>query len=71
MMVSQSSSQQSFPRGERLLSALDYRQVFQGFPKKLSNQHWLLLAIKQDHAHSRLGMAIAKKKSVLPWIEIA
>lgn len=50
-----------FSRQRRLLSAGDYRRVFDQADFKISDQHLLILARPSLHDHSRLGLVIAKK----------
>ena len=50
-----------FSRQRRLLSAGDYRRVFDKADFKVSDQHLLILARPSLHDHSRLGLVIAKK----------
>jgi ribonuclease P protein component len=51
----------SFSRDKRLLSAADYKQVFDGVDRRASHKHLLLLARYNKLPHSRLGLVIAKK----------
>ena len=50
-----------FSRQRRLLTAGDYRRVFEQAAFKVSDQHLLILARPSVHDHSRLGLVIAKK----------
>ena len=50
-----------FPRQVRLLSAEDYRNVFNDVTCKVSNRHILLLARESNTQHSRVGLVVAKK----------
>jgi ribonuclease P protein component len=52
---------QCFRDSQRLLSAADYRKVFQGTEHKAGQKEVLLLARNSDHPRHRLGLAIAKK----------
>ena len=49
-----------FPPQLRLKKPADYKKVF-AKPVKSSDTYFTLLAIKNDFAHPRLGLAIAKK----------
>lgn len=50
-----------FPRQVRLLSAEDYRNVFNDVTCKVSNQHILLLARESTTQHARVGLVFSKK----------
>ena len=50
-----------FPRQVRLLSAEDYRNVFNDVTCKVSNRHILLLARESNTRHARVGLVVAKK----------
>ena len=50
-----------FSRQRRLLTAGDYRWVFDKAAFKVSDQHLLILARPSQSSHSRLGLVIAKK----------
>ncbi len=50
-----------FPRQRRLLTAGDYRWVFDKADFKVSDQHLLILARPAQTPDSRLGLVIAKK----------
>lgn len=50
-----------FSRQRRLLTAGDYRRVFEKVHFKVSDQHLLILARPGQTAQSRLGLVIAKK----------
>ncbi len=50
-----------FPRQVRLLSAEDYRNVFNDVTCKVSNRHILLLARESTTQHARVGLVVAKK----------
>lgn len=52
---------QCFRDSQRLLSAADYRRVFQETEQKAGQKEVLLLARNNDHPRHRLGLAIAKK----------
>ena len=54
-------TQFDFSRQRRLLTAGDYRRVFEQAAFKVSDQHLLILARPSVHDHSRLGLVIAKK----------
>ena len=51
----------SFPKQNRLLNAADYKAVFSNAQFKVSCRYFLILAIKNNWMHSRLGLVIAKK----------
>ncbi|MGB0446296.1 MAG: ribonuclease P protein component [Pseudomonadales bacterium] len=50
-----------FSRQRRLLTAGDYRRVFEKAQFKVSDQHLLILARPGQTSQSRLGLVIAKK----------
>ncbi|MCX2979971.1 ribonuclease P protein component [Halieaceae bacterium IMCC14734] len=50
-----------FSRELRLLTAADYKQVFDQSQRKASHRHLLLLATANELDHYRLGLVIAKK----------
>jgi ribonuclease P protein component len=50
-----------FSRDYRLLSAGDYRRVFEHAEAKASHRNLLLLATPNHLPHNRLGLVIAKK----------
>jgi len=50
-----------FPKHSRLLNAADYKAVFSDAQYKVSCRYFLILAIKNNWMHSRLGLVIAKK----------
>lgn len=52
---------QGFPKHDRLLNASDYKAVFSNAQFKVSCRYFLILAIKNNWMHSRLGLVIAKK----------
>ena len=54
-------SHYGFPRQVRLLSAEDYRNVFNDVTCKVSNRHILLLARESNTQHARVGLVVAKK----------
>lgn len=51
----------TFDKQKRLLTSADYEFVFSKAKFKVSNQHYLLLARKNDLSSARLGLVIAKK----------
>jgi ribonuclease P protein component len=51
----------SFSKEKRLLSAADYKKVFDSVDCKASHKHLLLLARANHQPHNRLGLVIAKK----------
>ena len=51
----------SFPKQSRLLSAEDFKAVFDNARYKVSNRHFLFLAIDNDRSEPRLGLVVAKK----------
>jgi ribonuclease P protein component len=56
-----SNADQGFPRTARLLTAADFRRVFND-PKRSSDRFFTVLAApRQETVSSRLGLAIAKK----------
>jgi ribonuclease P protein component len=54
-------SDRSFSRSRRLLSAGDYRAVFDDVRFKAGQSEFVLLARPSSTEHSRLGLAIARK----------
>ena len=52
---------QGFGRKLRLLTASDYKQVFEQSQFKVSNAQILVLARENGTDHARLGLVIAKK----------
>lgn len=50
-----------FPRAARLLTAEDYRQVFDAAAYKVQTQQFLILATPTPVEESRVGLVIAKK----------
>ena len=60
-MTKTSGDNNSFPKHYRLITASDYKQVFNN-PKRVSTPELLFLFCKNNQAVSRLGLAIAKKQ---------
>lgn len=54
-------AENSFPKQDRLLNAADYKAVFSNAEFKVSCRYFLILAIRNNWLHSRLGLVIAKK----------
>ena len=52
---------QSFTRADRLLTARDFKAVFDGNERRASNRYALILARPSATSRSRLGLVIAKK----------
>jgi len=50
-----------FPRRVRLLTARDYKSVFDDAPFRASSQELLVLARRSDHPHARMGVVVSKK----------
>ena len=50
-----------FPKASRLLTADDYQAVFANNHYKVSCRHFLILALRNSEASSRLGLVVAKK----------
>jgi len=50
-----------FGKEQRLLTAQDYRKVFEQADAKASHKHLLLLASRNQLTNHRLGLVIAKK----------
>lgn len=51
----------TFPRGSRLLTAADYKTIFDSTELKVSSKYFLILArVTQPHS-ARVGLIIAKK----------
>lgn len=51
----------SFSKQKRLLTAVDYRLVFEESSYKISRRYFLLLARKNTFGRARLGLVTAKK----------
>ena len=51
----------AFTRNDRLLSAGDFRRVFDGVEARASHRHLLILATPNNLDHHRLGLVISKK----------
>jgi ribonuclease P protein component len=51
----------SFPREQRLLSSGDYSRVFDFAENRASHKYLLLLAVRNNKQHHRLGLIVAKK----------
>lgn len=51
-----------YNKSKRLLTAIDYKQVFDNPVKKIHSTHFLLFVAKNNEPHPRLGLAITKKK---------
>lgn len=56
------TADQWYPRSLRLLKSRDFHRVFNQTDCKSADRCLVLLAHRNNLAHSRLGMAIAKKK---------
>ena len=54
-------STEAFPKTARLLSARDYKPVFDHSRYKVSNKHFLFLATASQARRPRIGLVIAKK----------
>jgi ribonuclease P protein component len=54
-------SRQAFPRRLRLLTAGDYRRVFETATFKVHGKGLLVLAVPNDLGHPRLGLVVSKK----------
>ncbi|MFB9145548.1 ribonuclease P protein component [Halomonas alkalicola] len=54
-------SRQDFPRRLRLLTAGEYRQVFDNAVYKVHGKGLMALAIPNDLGHPRLGLIVSKK----------
>ncbi len=54
-------SRQDFPRRLRLLTAGDYRQVFENAVFKVHGKGLMALAIPNELGHPRLGLIVSKK----------
>lgn len=52
----------TFGKNKRLLTAKEYKQVFESPIKKIHSQHLLMFVAKNQTAFARLGLAITKKK---------
>lgn len=50
-----------FPRQSRLLTAGDFRSVFDKAEIKISNKHFLLLARRNNLSTARIGFVLSKK----------
>lgn len=51
-----------YNKSKRLLTAIDYKQVFDNPIKKIHSTHFLLIVAQQKKTTPRLGLAITKKK---------
>ncbi|MFE8070410.1 ribonuclease P protein component [Marinobacteraceae bacterium S3BR75-40.1] len=51
----------TFPRHQRLLTAGDYRRVFNAVQFRVPSRHFLILATPNDTEHARIGLIFAKK----------
>lgn len=51
-----------YNKSKRLLTAIDYKQVFDNPIKKIHSTHFLLIVAQQKKPTPRLGLAITKKK---------
>lgn len=51
----------TFPKAVRLLTASEYRQVFQDVQVRVSSQNFLILAKDQKKDYPRIGIIVAKK----------
>lgn len=51
-----------YDKSKRLLTAIDYKQVFDNPVKKIHSTHFLLFVAKSNELYPRLGLAITKKK---------
>lgn len=58
---SEASVSRNFARSQRLLSAGDYKAVFDRADFRVSHRHFLLLARLNSRIQSRLGLIVAKK----------
>lgn len=56
------SAHQNFTKSQRLLTAADFKSVFDAPIKKIHTPHLLLFIGKSDKPTARLGLAITKKK---------
>lgn len=54
-------STEAFPKTARLLSARDYKSVFDNSRYKVSNKQFLFLATESQARRPRIGLVIAKK----------
>jgi ribonuclease P protein component len=52
---------QGFGRKLRLLTACDYKAIFDAADYKVSSSHLLVLAINTGHTDPRLGLVVSKK----------
>ncbi len=60
-MTDQQITSHGFGRNLRLLTASDYKAVFDKAEFKVSCAQFLILAIRHDNINPRLGLVIAKK----------
>ena len=51
----------TFEKSKRLLTAADYKGVFDASELRASHRNLLLLAVRNDRGEHRLGLVIAKK----------
>ncbi|MFO8046573.1 MAG: ribonuclease P protein component [Halomonas sp.] len=54
-------SRQDYPRRLRLLTAGDYRQVFENAVFKIHGKGLMILATPNERGHPRLGLIVSKK----------
>lgn len=54
-------SRQAFPRRLRLLTAGDYRQVFEAAAFKVHGKGLMALAVPNELGHPRVGLVVSKK----------
>lgn len=54
-------ARQCFGKVSRLLTAHDYKAIFDGPSKKTANRHFLILYRKNSQNQPRLGLIVAKK----------
>lgn len=55
------NTRSAFPRSRRLLTAAQYRRVFQNTARRARREALMGLAVPNDLPHHRLGLAVAKK----------
>ena len=60
-MTNEPGNHDKFSKCYRMLTGRDYQQVFKN-PKKVSTPNLLFLYRTNNQAHSRLGLAVAKKQ---------
>lgn len=61
-MLVDTSTSQTYPKTHRLLTAKQFKRVFDTVKFKAHTKHLLAFVVVNDKEHARLGLAITKKK---------